>query len=1048
MAVRSKSDIKNFFTTGSIPSASNYADLMDTNHITHDIVDGKDTGVVIETRGNDRVIKINVDVINSLIDKKVGTAGTINNSLITIQQPFAPDSTFRLNQNSDRVITIVFPNGNITVKGNEQPKVINKCNNVNDEIEFSRLAFTGRWEDLINRPVIPDSFNQVQSDWNQMDVNAPNYILNKPVFANGQLFLLQNGVNVGSYAVDSDNNIINGYRFTPETQNPTYYEIMATDWDANEGAANELKNKPLFAKVAYTGNYNDLLYNPSSVNNSTIKIYRNKEQGYDSLFSSTEGSGASATATLKVSVVRVEMIDNGSGYTSGTPPIVTFSDPDTGGVTATGVAIVTPVDGQVVSISNINVNTNKGYSFANPPTVTIAAPTSGIGRRATGVPILEACLDTITVTNGGGGYNPSAPPKITIAGGAGATAVPVINSSGQITSITITNNGYAFNDNAEIIIGGAPIIFTLNQPNSDEFDLELGLAALTNNYEHLEHKPTIGAGELTIRLNSNDLNYGAEHFNANITTPIFVNINAATHITLTGDIITLSERIPVDQDGLFNITTALKDIDITIGPNDELTHTYNGQDLIFDVLHGWDETINADAQSFKVDTKGRVTSYKSRKYRLRLPNVVISGTGDVTTESGTANNGNILLNLILKAINTTITTITPNPILTSPINRTINIPTISDLVLDTKGRVTEVIKTNYDVVFPNVLITNDLIGTGTVNANGDIEVDVELRVVNPILNEEIENITCPTNRVIDIPAISSVSIDPKGRFLLGTLTTYTITIPNVILENDVIGTGSVSGGNIIINSVLKTIPSNQTTTYKSYNYSDTEDTIELTIVDKVNTDTRGRVIGVETTVHIFPNYLSEIQDHENRLITLEAIGGKWIGFNFNTFANLNSYVKPPALTINDGDYTYVINDETKLHPITSTPQLTLYRWVDTGFIFSHVVKEDPIGRFTNTEFGVIKGEPTKPGYVNAQSDGTGKVNILPIILDYDNNTKTLWLDGELPAGYTVYGFNKGVVSAAMDLTLINSDMFSYTYVETNTSVLNTVSWTKFYVFEI
>jgi hypothetical protein len=42
--------------------------------------------------------------------------------------------------------------------------------------EFATVAFTGDYNDLINRP----TFLQEQADWNQTDTNEPDYIKNKP----------------------------------------------------------------------------------------------------------------------------------------------------------------------------------------------------------------------------------------------------------------------------------------------------------------------------------------------------------------------------------------------------------------------------------------------------------------------------------------------------------------------------------------------------------------------------------------------------------------------------------------------------------------------------------------------------------------------------------------------------------------------------------------------------------------------------------------------------------------------------------------------------
>ena len=64
----------------------------------------------------------------------------------------------------------------------------------------------------------------------------------------------------------------------------------------------------------------------------------------------------------------------GSGYTSSNPPAVTITAPTgSGGITASGVAVISGFG----SVTSINVNAS-GSQYRTAPTVTIAAPTSGV----------------------------------------------------------------------------------------------------------------------------------------------------------------------------------------------------------------------------------------------------------------------------------------------------------------------------------------------------------------------------------------------------------------------------------------------------------------------------------------------------------------------------------------------------------------------------------------------------------------------------------------------------------------------------------------------
>ncbi len=88
-----------------------------------------------------------------------------------------------------------------------------------------------------------------------------------------------------------------------------------------------------------------------------------------------------------------------------------------------------PFNQQVYEIAVTGMGT--GYNTANPPTVTIAAPT-GTGVTATATPNIDdatGTLRSITIVNPGDGYRSN--PSVTISGGvgSGATAIAVVNQS-------------------------------------------------------------------------------------------------------------------------------------------------------------------------------------------------------------------------------------------------------------------------------------------------------------------------------------------------------------------------------------------------------------------------------------------------------------------------------------------------------------------------------------------------------------------------------------------------------------------------------------------
>ena len=88
---------------------------------------------------------------------------------------------------------------------------------------LKRVAFTGSYNDLLNRPSIPSA--QVQSDWNQTNSQAVDFIKNKPSIP------------------------------APQVQ---------SDWnEADNTKADYINNKPSLASVATSGNYADLNNKPT-----------------------------------------------------------------------------------------------------------------------------------------------------------------------------------------------------------------------------------------------------------------------------------------------------------------------------------------------------------------------------------------------------------------------------------------------------------------------------------------------------------------------------------------------------------------------------------------------------------------------------------------------------------------------------------------------------------------------------------------------------------------------------------------------------------------
>lgn len=60
---------------------------------------------------------------------------------------------------------------------------LNKARSAVQPADLALVASTGDYDDLIDKPTIPDA--QVQSDWNEADISLPSYIRNKPTIPAG-----------------------------------------------------------------------------------------------------------------------------------------------------------------------------------------------------------------------------------------------------------------------------------------------------------------------------------------------------------------------------------------------------------------------------------------------------------------------------------------------------------------------------------------------------------------------------------------------------------------------------------------------------------------------------------------------------------------------------------------------------------------------------------------------------------------------------------------------------------------------------------------------
>ena len=146
------------------------------------------------------------------------------------------------------------------------------------------------------------------------------------------------------------------------------------------------------------------------------------------------GYGTTAIATVSVSsgAISGHTIKNqGSGYSSGSPPVVTIAAPTKTQATATAV-----LDGDVVSSLNV---TNAGAGYVSTPTVTIAAQSS---TTATATATM-GLTGSITITYEGKGYTTA--PTVTLSGsGSSSGAVTAVLSGDKVASASVTTAGTGY----------------------------------------------------------------------------------------------------------------------------------------------------------------------------------------------------------------------------------------------------------------------------------------------------------------------------------------------------------------------------------------------------------------------------------------------------------------------------------------------------------------------------------------------------------------------------------------------------------------------------
>jgi hypothetical protein len=178
---------------------------------------------------------------------------------------------------------------------------------------------------------------QVQSDWDQTDNQAPDYIKNKPSIPTLTSDLTNDGE-------DGVNPFITAADVTPQVN---------SDWDATSGVA-QILNKPTLATVATSGSYNDLINKPT-IPAAQVNSDWNATSGVAEILNKP---------TIPAAVTKTSDLTNDGE--DGINPFITAADipPVTGFVPYTGATENVDLGTHTLSAKNLVINHSSGSGVA------------------------------------------------------------------------------------------------------------------------------------------------------------------------------------------------------------------------------------------------------------------------------------------------------------------------------------------------------------------------------------------------------------------------------------------------------------------------------------------------------------------------------------------------------------------------------------------------------------------------------------------------------------------------------------------------------------
>ena len=212
-------------------------------------------------------------------------------------------------------------------------KILNKPN-------LKRVATTGDYDDLINKPTIPPA--QIQADWNQLDATNKSFIKNKPnlhsVATSGNYNDLSNRPsNVSSFINDAEYLTANSQVIKGKADKSSLADVATSgDYNDLDNIPTDLSNFTNIAgylkeadvtgilqrdlkRVAFTGSYNDLDNKPD------MSDYATKSGDIASILAMIQAIGKPLTwigALTPAEIAALQNVKEGSVYTCTTDGMI------------------------------------------------------------------------------------------------------------------------------------------------------------------------------------------------------------------------------------------------------------------------------------------------------------------------------------------------------------------------------------------------------------------------------------------------------------------------------------------------------------------------------------------------------------------------------------------------------------------------------------------------------------------------------------------------------------------------------------------------------